>query len=156
MAAGHILPTDGVVFSGTADVDESAVTGESVPVVRGPGQTVHAGTTVITGSIDVSVSRLVGENSLASVIRAVMDAQSTSSAFADLADRVAGWLLPIASFTALASFIVWLFVMRYVRHRPWGASVIEAVNYAIAVMAVSCPCALTLAVSECVIREEVS
>lgn len=147
ISAGGVIPTDGVVFSGSADVDESAVTGESVPVIRGPGQTVHTGTTVLNGEIDIAVSRLTSENSLASVIHAVMDAQSSNSRFSDLADRVAAWLLPIASFTAFASFIVWLFALRYVRHKPWGNAVLEAVTYAIAVMAVSCPCALTLAVS---------
>lgn len=147
--AGEVVPTDGVIFSGIADIDESAITGESVPVTRTTGQSVHAGTTVVGGggSLEVSVLRLVSENSLASVIRAVMDAQGSGSRFADLADRLAAFLLPLASAVALASFLVWLFVSHYVRKQLWGRSVIDAVSYAIAVMAVSCPCALTLAVS---------
>lgn len=147
VTVGEVIPTDGVIFSGSADIDESAITGESVPVLRTTGQSVHAGTRVIEGSIDIAVSRLVGENSLASVIQAVMDAQSSSSRFSDVADRMAAWLLPLASAAAIISFLVWLFVMHYVRHEPWGRSVIDAVTYAIAIMAVSCPCALTLAVS---------
>lgn len=146
VTAPAVVPTDGTIFSGSADIDESAITGESVPVLRAQGQAVHAGTTLIEGSVDVAVARLVGENSLASVIQAVMDAQSSASRFGDFADRMAEWLLPIASAASVISFLVWLFVSHYVRRHPWGRSVIDAVTYAIAIMAVSCPCALTLAV----------
>lgn len=147
VTAPAVVPTDGTIFSGSADIDESAITGESVPVLRAQGQAVHAGSTLIEGSVDVAVARLVGENSLASVIQAVMDAQSSASRFGDFADRMAQWLLPIASAASFISFLVWLFVSHYVRGHPWGRSVIDAVAYAIAIMAVSCPCALTLAVS---------
>ncbi|KAL1404865.1 hypothetical protein Q8F55_008476 [Vanrija albida] len=146
VSAPAVVPTDGVIFAGQADIDESAITGESVPVLRGHGQAVHAGTTLIEGSVDVAVARLVGENSLASVIQAVMDAQSSASRFGDFADRMAAWLLPLASAAAVISFLTWVFVGHYVRRHPWGRSVIDAVTYAIAIMAVSCPCALTLAV----------
>lgn len=143
---GEIVPTDGVVLRGHAAIDESSLTGESVAVPKARGSTVTAGTTLMTGSVDLIVTRLVPENAISAIMDAV-SASSTGSEYQDLADRMAGWLLPIAGVCCLAAFIGWMLVERLRRDLEWGEAVISAVGYAIAIAAVSCPCALAIAVS---------
>jgi Cu2+-exporting ATPase len=128
-------------------VDESALTGESVPVTKTYGSSVFAGTRCLHGTISISVRRLAAENSISSMVTAVTAASASGSRYQDQADRVAGALLYVALTAASISFLVWLFVGRFVRDYPWSQSVVDAVTYAISVMAVSCPCPLILAVS---------
>jgi len=140
------VPTDGIVISGRATLDESAVSGEGTPVIKVTGNTVSAGNTLIDGYIDLTVTHLVHENSIASMKAAVHTAQGSDARFADLADQFASYLLPFAASAAIMSLLVWTMVNRFVRNRSWGASVVDGLTYAIAVLAVSCPCALALAV----------
>ncbi|WWC57724.1 uncharacterized protein I303_100258 [Kwoniella dejecticola CBS 10117] len=147
VSAGEIMPTDGLIVSGTADLDESTITGESIPVTKQPGASVLAGTKVVQGSIDILVTRLIANNSLSSVVQALNKAQNSGSTYQDFADKMAAILLPVAGSVSVISFLVWTLVTRYVRHETWSDSVVNGIKYAIAVMAVACPCALTLAVS---------
>ncbi|WVQ94259.1 hypothetical protein IAU59_001338 [Kwoniella sp. CBS 9459] len=144
---GEVVPTDGLIIEGMADLEESSITGESAPVTRTVGSLIRAGAKVVQGSIDVSVTRLVANNSLSAVIQTLSKAQNSGNRYQDLADRMAAVLLPIATASATTSLLVWLFVNRYVRHNSWVDSAIDGIKYAIAIMAVACPCALTLAVS---------
>jgi Cu2+-exporting ATPase len=105
-----------------------------------------AGTTLSQGSIDMIVTHLVPENSISTIMDAV-SSSSTGSDYQDLADRMAGWLLPIAGVCCLAAFIGWLLIERFRRGQGWGEAVISGVGYAIAIAAVSCPCSLAIAVS---------
>jgi len=143
---GEIVPTDGVVVEGHGTVDESSLTGESVPVAKSPGSSLTAGTKLQDGQLDIAVTRLIPENSVSTIVDAV-SSSSTGSEYQDLADRMAGWLLPIAGICCLAAFLGWMFVERFRRGQSWGEAVISGVGYAIAIAAVSCPCALAIAVS---------
>jgi P-type E1-E2 ATPase len=143
---GEIVPTDGVVVKGHGTVDESSLTGESVPVAKSPGSSLTAGTKLQDGQLDIVVTRLIPENSISTIVDAV-SSSSTGSEYQDLADRMAGWLLPIAGVCCLAAFLGWMFVERFRRDQNWGEAVISGVGYAIAIAAVSCPCALAIAVS---------
>jgi P-type E1-E2 ATPase len=143
---GEIVPTDGVVVEGHGTVDESSLTGESVPVAKSPGSSLTAGTKLQDGQLDIAVTRLIPENSISTIVDAV-SSSSTGSEYQDLADRMAGWLLPVAGACCLAAFIGWMLVERLRRDQNWGEAVISGVGYAIAIAAVSCPCALAIAVS---------
>jgi len=143
---GENIPTDGVVIRGEGTVDESSLTGESMPIPKSSGSTMTAGAALTDGSVDMIVTRLVPENTISAIMDAV-SASSTGSGYQDLADRMAGWLLLIASVCCLAAFIGWLLVERLRKGQDWGEAIIIAVGYAIAIAAVSCPCSLAIAVS---------
>lgn len=97
------VPTDGMVVSGTSEVDESSATGESLPLPKYAGTTVTAGTLNLSGTIDVQVTQLVHENSLTRVANLVKQAQATKSRFQDVADRVSAYILPIAATAAVST-----------------------------------------------------
>jgi cation transport ATPase len=143
--AGEIVPTDGVVVEGHGTFDESSLTGESVPVAKSPGSSLTAGTKLQDGQLDIAVTRLIPENSISTIVDAV-SSSSTGSEYQDLADTMAGSLLPVAGVCCLAAFLGWMFVERFRRDQSWGEAVISGVGYAIAIAAVSCPCALAIAV----------
>ena len=145
--SGDAIPTDGIIVDGQGTLDESAITGESVPVIKTVGDVVASGNTVIDGTLDILVTHLVHENSIASMKIAVESAHGSDAKFADLADTFASYLLPIAAVCALISFIVWMLVNRFIRGQSWGTSVVDGITYAITILAVSCPCALALSVS---------
>ncbi|RMD39620.1 hypothetical protein DV735_g5508, partial [Chaetothyriales sp. CBS 134920] len=140
------IPTDGVVVEGISDVDESMLTGESIPVVKQPGSNVIAGTMNSAGTLLVRLSELPGKNTVMDIARMVDDASNSKPAVQDLADHIASYFLPIVSVIALVVFIIWLIVGVKVRHYGGGQAVAVAITYAIAALAVSCPCAIGLAV----------
>lgn len=142
-----MIPTDGVIVAGQATLDESAVTGESVPVFKTVGNIVAPGNTLLDGFLDIAVTHLSYENSISSLKAAVEMAGGSDAKFADLADTFASYVLPVAALSALVSCLVWIFVNRFVRDETWGSSIANGITYAITILAVSCPCALALAVS---------
>jgi heavy metal translocating P-type ATPase len=134
LVAGEHLPTDGVIRSGTAAIDERTVTGESEPVVKGPGDAVHSGTTNLDGELVVEVTAAAGAGTLERLIEAVSAAVETSGT-RRLADRVAAWFLPLVLVVATMTCVVhW-----------WRAGLAAGVLAGLAVVVVSCPCALGLA-----------
>ena len=134
--AGAQIPCDGVVTEGEIYVDESAVTGESMPVRKGVGQTVTGGTLAASGYAKAEV-KSVGEDSvLSSIIRLVRDANSDKAPIARLADKVAGIFVPAVLGIAAVTFIVWL---------ACGGGFELAMRMAVSVLVISCPCALGLA-----------
>ena len=141
------------MITGHGTADESSLTGESVPVAKAPGSSLTAGTRLPDGQLDIAVTRLMPENSVSTIVDAV-SSSSTGSEYQELADRMAGWLLPIAGACCLAAFIGWMLVERLRRGQNWGEAVISGVGYAIAIAAVSCPCALAIAVNQKVNRSE--
>ena len=141
------------MIKGHGTADESSLTGESVPVAKAPGSSLTAGTRLQDGDIDIAVTRLMPENSISTIVDAV-SSSSTGSDYQELADRMAGWLLPIAGACCLSAFIGWMLVERLRRGQNWGEAVISGVGYAIAIAAVSCPCALAIAVNQKVNRSE--
>ena len=133
---GESLPVDGVVVEGTSSVDESALTGESIPVEKRAGDAVSAATINRTGSFTFRATRVGADTSLAQIVRLVEDANATKPPIARLADKVAGVFVPVVIAIAVVTFCVWLALT---------GSVTEAITAGVAVLVISCPCALGLA-----------
>ena len=133
---GESLPVDGVVLEGASSIDESALTGESIPVEKGPGDAVSAATINRTGTFTFRATRVGADTSLAKIVQLVEDANATKPPIARLADKVAGVFVPVVIGIALVTFAVWLAVT---------GSVSEAITSGVAVLVISCPCALGLA-----------
>lgn len=133
---GESIPVDGVVLEGASAVDESALTGESIPVEKGPGATVSAATVNRTGSFTFRATRVGADTSLAKIIQLVEDANATKAPIARLADKVAGVFVPVVFAISAVTFVAWLVLI---------GSINEALTSAVAVLVISCPCALGLA-----------
>ncbi|KAI1108918.1 E1-E2 ATPase-domain-containing protein [Nemania sp. NC0429] len=140
------IPTDGTIISGASEVDESMITGESLPVTKGSGASVIAGTINGSGTLIVRLTRLPGKNTITDIAKLVEDATSSRPRVQELADRVAGWFLPVVLTIAVVVFIVWSVVGVKLRNQTSGESVATAITYAVAVLAISCPCGIGLAV----------
>ena len=134
--AGESIPTDGIIIEGNASVDESAITGESIPVDKASGDKVIGATINKSGYFRMRATDVGDETALAKIIRLVDEATSSKAPIAKLADKVAGVFVPIVIAIALISAVVWLIV---------GASFEFALTIAVSVLVVSCPCALGLA-----------
>ena len=133
---GEAVPVDGVVLEGSSAVDESALTGESIPVEKAPGDTVNAATINRTGSFTFRATRVGADTALARIIRLVEDANATKAPIARLADKVAGVFVPVVLGIAAVTFVAWLALT---------GNPNEALTSAVAVVVISCPCALGLA-----------
>ncbi len=133
---GMRVPVDGVIVQGECTVDESVVTGESIPVEKTVGDTVMSATLNQNGTIRFRAIRVGGDTTLSQIIRLVEEAGATKAPIARLADKVAGVFVPVVMAIALLTGIVWLAL---------GEGIAFAVNMAISVLVISCPCALGLA-----------
>lgn len=133
---GESIPVDGVVLEGSSAVDESALTGESIPVEKTAGDTVNAATVNRTGSFTFRATRVGADTSLAKIIQLVEDANATKAPIARMADKVAGVFVPVVFVISAVTFAVWMALT---------GSVNEALTSAVAVLVISCPCALGLA-----------
>ena len=134
--AGDRVPVDGVICHGNAAIDQSALTGESIPVEKTLGDRVDAGTICQNGFFQVRVDRVGKDTSLARIIALVEEASSGKAPIARLADKIAGIFVPTVMGIALLAFVIWLLL---------GESVEFALNIGISVLVISCPCALGLA-----------
>lgn len=134
--AGERLAADGTVLAGFGAADESALTGESVPVSKTKGDKVSAGTVNLEGYFEFSVTRSGKDTALAQIIKLVEDANATKAPIARLADRVSGVFVPAVIAAALLTAAVWLLA---------GAEASFALSAAVSVLVISCPCALGLA-----------
>ena len=133
---GESIPVDGVVLEGSSAVDESALTGESIPVEKTAGDTVNAATVNRTGSFTFRATRVGADTSLAKIIQLVEDANATKAPIARMADKVAGVFVPVVFVISVVTFVVWMALT---------GSMNEALTSAVAVLVISCPCALGLA-----------
>ena len=133
---GESIPVDGVVLEGASAVDESALTGESIPVEKTAGDTVNAATVNRTGSFTFRATRVGADTSLAKIIQLVEDANATKAPIARMADKVAGVFVPVVFAISAVTFVTWMALT---------GSVNEALTSAVAVLVISCPCALGLA-----------
>ncbi len=134
-SGGHI-PVDGTVIEGRASVDQSALTGESVPVEKKPGDSVAAATVNKEGYIRFRAEKVGEDTSLQQIIHMVEEAGGSKAPIARLADRIAGVFVPVVMGIALVTLVVWLAL-------GWGLEF--SLNKAISVLVISCPCALGLA-----------
>ncbi|MCI6640636.1 MAG: heavy metal translocating P-type ATPase [Pygmaiobacter massiliensis] len=133
---GSSIPVDGVLTQGEAVLDESALTGESLPVEKGPGDSVMSATILKAGSVQMTASRVGQDTTLSQIVQLVEEANSGKAPIAKLADRVSGIFVPAVMLIALVTGMVWLAL---------GAGLDQALSCAIAVLVISCPCALGLA-----------
>lgn len=138
--------TDGTVISGVSAVDESMLTGETVPLTKLKGDSVIAGTLNGEGVLHVRLTRLPGANSISDIAKSVDNALSAKPKIQDLADKIASWFVPVAVGVAIIVFVIWIAVVAAVRHENAGSVIGTSITYGIAVLAISCPCALGLAV----------
>ena len=134
--AGNSVPVDGIIIDGYSSIDESAITGESLPVEKSIGDKVTGGTINKTGYFMMRATA-VGENTtIAKIIALVDEATSSKAPIAKLADKISGIFVPIVICIAILSFIIWLLI---------GQSLEFALSIGISVLVISCPCALGLA-----------
>jgi Cu+-exporting ATPase len=136
---GERLPADGTVIAGRSAVDESTLTGESVPVDKAEGAPAYAGTLNTTGALTVRVARAGAATALARIARAVEDAQAGKAAIARLADQVSAVFVPIVLAIAAITFAAWLVA------DPSRDGAVVALTRMVAVLVIACPCALGLA-----------
>ena len=134
--SGSRIPVDGTVLEGRASVDQSALTGESVPVDKSAGDTVSAATICTEGFLKVRTDKVGEDTVLSQVIRLVEEASGSKAPIARLADKIAGIFVPVVMLISLITFIIWMFV---------GNGLEFALTSAISVLVISCPCALGLA-----------
>ena len=133
---GERIFADAVVIDGETSVDESMLTGESMPVTKVKGDSIYGGTANVNGTVTAEVSAVGGDSALSRIIRMIEDAQSTKAPIARMADRVAAKFVPAVIAIALAAAAIWLIA---------GKDIVFALTVLISVLVISCPCALGLA-----------
>jgi P-type Cu+ transporter len=136
---GERLPVDGEVIAGSSNVDESMLTGESVPVPKGIGDRVVGATLNGTGVLQYVATTLGAESTLSRLVALVRDAQGTRAPIQRLADRVSAVFVPVVMVISVITFVAWLVLAP-------GMPVARAITAAIAVLVIACPCAMGLAV----------
>lgn len=140
------IVTDGEIIDGSSAIDEFMVTGETIPVLKQRGNSVMAGTINGSSQITIRVTRLPGQNSITDIASLVENALEAKPRVQDLADKVAGWFIPAIIGISCAVFAIWIAIALKFRNKNVGGSFGLAITYSISVLAVSCPCALGLAV----------
>ncbi len=133
---GESFPVDGIVLEGDTSVDESAISGESLPVQKSAGDNVTTATVNLTGYLKCRALRVGEDTTLSKIIAMVNDASASKAPIAKIADKVSGVFVPVVLFVALITAVVWLLV-----GQPYGF----ALQRAISLLVISCPCALGLA-----------
>jgi Cu+-exporting ATPase len=134
---GERVPVDGEVVEGNSHLDESMLTGESLPVPKGPGSELAAGTLNKQGSLVMRALRVGRDTALARIVRLVSEAQGSKAPIASLADAVSAWFVPAVMAVAVASALAWWLVL--------GANFTFALRIFVSVMVIACPCAMGLA-----------
>ena len=134
---GENIPVDGIVIEGSSAVNEAALTGESIPVDKNPGDEVSSATLNQSGFLRCEATRVGEDSTLAQIIQMVSDAASTKAPIAKLADTISGVFVPAVIGIAVVVTLVWLLIL----HRPIGFALARGIS----VLVVSCPCALGLA-----------
>lgn len=142
---GEKIPADGAIRWGQTTIDESLLTGESLPIVKQPGDLVIAGTVNQSGAISIEVTRTGDDTTLAQIITLVEAAQTRKAPVQKLADTVAGYFTYGVLAIAILTCLFWYFIGIYNPHLDPAASTLTPLKAAIAVLVVACPCALGLA-----------
>ncbi|KAL4913875.1 E1-E2 ATPase-domain-containing protein [Aspergillus aurantiobrunneus] len=140
------IPTDGTVISGSSEVNESMITGESKPVEKCSRSPVVAGSVNGSGTLIVRLTRLPVDNTISVIAGLVDQAKLSKPKIQDIADRVATYFVPVVVGLTVITFAIWVAVGVAVRNQSGSRATTEAITYAITVLIVSCPCAIGLAV----------
>jgi Cu+-exporting ATPase len=135
---GEQLPVDGTILEGRSSIDESMITGESLPADKGPGDSVVGATLNKWGSFRLRAAKVGEDTALAKIIRLVQEAQGTKAPIQRLADVIAGYFVPVVIGVAILTFVIWSIF------GPSGKPVFALLNF-VAVLIIACPCALGLA-----------
>ncbi len=143
---GERVPVDGAVASGATAVDESMLTGESMPVAKNAGDRVYGGTMNRTGAIRITATTLGADSALARIVQLMRDAQGTRAPIQNLADRVSSIFVPTVIALSLITFGLWILLPQNTQSTQNGMLVVHAVTAAVAVLIIACPCAMGLAV----------
>jgi P-type Cu+ transporter len=133
---GERIAVDGTVLDGFSEVDESMLTGESLPVTKQIGSIVLAGTMNQSGALTIKATKLGAENAVAQIVRLLRDAQASRAPIQHLADRVSAVFVPLILIVALGVFVVWC----------WSGNPGQGLSSAVAVLIIACPCAMGLAI----------
>jgi Cu+-exporting ATPase len=136
---GERIPVDAEIVVGKSAVDESMLTGESVPVEKIVGRAVYGGTINRTGAFEARATTLGADSALGRIVRLMRDAQATRAPIQDLADRISGIFVPAVITIAVITFVVWVAV-------AGSAATVKALTASVAVLIIACPCAMGLAV----------
>jgi len=134
---GEKIPTDSVVVEGDSSVDESMITGESMPVTRRKGDKVTGGTINLTGSLKIKAARVGEDTTLSQIIKIVREAASSKVPIQKLADKIASYFVPVVVLIGVLSSVSWYFL--------WGVSFSVALLVFVSVLIIACPCALGIA-----------
>ena len=134
---GEKVPVDGEIAKGSSAIDESMITGESLPVEKNVGDTVVGATINKTGSFEFTATRVGGETTLSQIIRLIENAQGSKAPIQAFADRISSWFVPAVIGLAVLTFLVWFFIL--------GAGFAYSMMAFTAVIVIACPCALGLA-----------
>jgi len=134
---GETIPVDGELIDGSGAVDEAMVTGESMPVIKKPGDSVTGATINRSGVLRVRATRVGEATLLAQIVRLVREAQGDKAPIQRFADAVSAWFVPLVIILAMATFLIWFSLQH--------AGFLSAFRYAIAVVVIACPCAMGLA-----------
>lgn len=133
---GASIPVDGIIIEGNSSIDESSITGESIPVEKARGDNVTSGTINKNGTFKMQALKVGDETTLAKIVKLVEDASVSKAPIENIADNVAGVFVPIVIAIAVITFIIWIATTNNIE---------LALNFAISVLVISCPCALGLA-----------
>lgn len=136
---GERVPVDGTVVEGTSAIDESMLTGESMPVNKGAGDHVFGGTVNRAGAFRLSATTLGDDSALARIVRLMRDSQATRAPIQNLADRVSAVFVPVVISLSIITLVVWLIV-------GGSAHLLQAITASVSVLIIACPCAMGLAV----------
>ena len=141
-----LIPTDGVVLSGSTEVNEAMVTGEASLVTKTPGAILLAGSINSTGIVTARLSHLPSDNTIMNIADIVNEANYSKPKVQETADRVAKYFVPIMFGITIIGFVIWIGIAKSVQKRSTSNAVVTALTYAISTLIVSCPCAIGLAV----------
>ena len=144
---GCRIPCDGIVYKGNSFLDESMLTGESVPVAKRLGSEVLAGTVNLTSLVLIKVTSIGSETALSRIVKLVEDAQGSKPPIQALADTIAGYFVPVVVLLSIITFLFWTLLSRfYPTAIPTGVDPLQlAFDFAISVLVIACPCSLGLA-----------
>lgn len=134
---GEKIPVDGVITSGTSTLDESMVTGESMPVTKKKGDSVVGSTINNNGTITFKATKVGKDTMLSQIVEMVKKAQTSHAPIENLTDTISGYFVPIVLIIAILTFVIWYSFL--------GASLVSAMLFAVSVVVIACPCALGLA-----------